>query len=310
MTGLLPPALEACLPDRLTDEIARISEHGRISWDDISEVRLRLDRPASLTISGENIPLGFRTPPAAMSDCVSRLCGGSVYAHGATINEGYIIFEGGIRVGLCGSYSSDANVGGISSLNIRIPHIIRGVGERILRRFREDGRISSTLIYSEPGVGKTTLLRDIASGLGESGRRVAVIDTRGEICIPEMFSDTLCDFLIGYPKAKGIETATRTLSPEVIICDELGGVEETKAILSAQNTGVPLIATAHASDLGSLLSRPNIRILHDEMIFSRYIGVSRERIGKRLSRCFLFDETPVGKISLEVAECTPLPVES
>lgn len=303
MIKLIPDALAACLPDRLCNEIGRAAEACRISKDDISEVRLRLGRPASLTVSGENLLLGFITSPENMADCVTRLCKGSVYAHCATINEGYIVFDDGIRVGVCGAFSSDANVGGISSLNIRIPHLIRGVSEPIIGRLISRGRISSTLIYSEPGVGKTTLLRDIASRLGgEFAKRAAVIDTRGEIFIPTMFSDTLCDFLIGYPRAKGISTVTRTLSPEVIICDELGGEDETRAILSAQNTGVPLIATAHARSLSELLSRPNIHILHEKGIFSRYIGISRERVGRRLSRCFSFNETPVG----EVEECTLL----
>ena len=83
----------------------------------------------------------------------------------------------------------------------------------------------------------------------------------------EMFENNLVDVLRGYPRAKGIEIATRTLSPEVIFCDEIGSAEEAKAILSAQNSGVPLIATAHADSRETLFRRPNIRILYENEIF-------------------------------------------
>ena len=65
------------------------------------------------------------------------------------------------------------------------------------------------------------------------------------------------------------------MSAEVIICDEIGSAEEAGAILSAQNSGVPLIASAHADSLSSLLIRPNIRQLREHGIFRYYIGLSR-----------------------------------
>ena len=91
----------------------------------------------------------------------------------------------------------------------------------------------------------------------------------------ELFSDRLVDVLHGYPRAKGIEIATRTLSPEVIFCDEIGSAEEARSILSAQNSGVPLIATAHAESRETLLRRPNIRLLYENGVFRYYIGLGR-----------------------------------
>lgn len=286
----------SCLPKRLIAELESL----KISFSELSELRLRLERPASLTVMGENIVLSTRVDRAELSECVSRFCRGSVYAHGDTICEGYISYIGGVRIGVCGSCSGGKNVGEISSLNIRIPHMIVGVSEPIVRSCFKNKELSSILIYSEPGIGKTTLLRDLAAHIGgELKKRVAVIDTRGELYLHEMLADTLCDVLIGYPKAKGIETATRTLSPEAVICDELGGIDETRAILSAQNTGVPLIASAHAGSLSELLMRPNIRLLHDEGVFSYYVGASRKRAGERLSRCFSFKYTPRAQIESE-----------
>ena len=121
------------------------------------------------------------------------------------------------------------------------------------------------------------MIRQLSSGAPP--RRVAVIDTRFEIETKPLQECCHVDFLSGYPRGKGIEIATRTLSPQYIICDEIGGYEEAEAILSAQNTGVPIIATAHASSVEELLLRPNIRTLHEHHLFSDYIGIQGLRIG-------------------------------
>lgn len=293
MTGqpLLPSSLEACLPERVMAELYELSRGGRVCAQDINEIRLRAARPMSVTCRGRNIALALTLLPSELDDCVTRLCHGSVYAHGDTIRAGYIRADGGVRVGVCGTLAADGRaVSEITSLNIRVPHMIRGVCDRVLALCTEPTRIRSLLIYSPPGVGKTTLLRDLAARLGTE-RRVAIIDTRGELYIEQMFADTLCDVLVGYPRAQGIEIATRTLSPEVLICDELGDADEARQILATVSAGVPIIASAHASTVGELLARPNIRMLHESRVFSGYVGISRESINGRLTRSFCCDFT-------------------
>ena len=282
--------LAQCLDPKLVGCISKLLANGQISKDDINEIRLRADRPSSITCQGRNITLSVTLSERELGECVTRLCGGSVYAHSDTVRMGYIMFSHGVRIGVCGTLAPDGRaVGTVTSLNIRIPHAIRGVCDGLYSLSVESGRISSMLIYSLPGVGKTTALRDLAAKLGEQ-YRVAVIDTRGELYIPRMFEGTLCDFLIGYPRAHAIEIAVRTMSPQVIICDELGDAGEAGQILSCVSTGVPIIASAHGENIAELISRPNIRLLHDGHVFSRYVGIRREKVGGRLSRSFLCDE--------------------
>ena len=269
-----------CLPEKERKQMGAFFL-GAVNRKKVTELRFRAGMPASVTYEERNITV-FEGREIIFSEndlraILSRLCEESVHTYGASINEGYVTLSGGVRVGVCGKAVSDGarviNVREVSSLAVRIPQALSGVCAEILPLIVKGQRIYSALFYSLPGAGKTTLIRDIAAKIGLK-RRVAVVDSRGEIYMREMFSRSICDFLEGYPKGAGIETATRTLSPELIICDEIGDGEAEK-IIAAQNTGVPLIATVHGGTLHALLQRPGIKKLYDAGVFRYYIGVSR-----------------------------------
>ena len=103
--------------------------------------------------------------------------------------------------------------------------------------------------------------------------RVALVDSRDELGFLPESRRLSVDVLTGYPKAEGIYIATAFMNPEVIICDEIGSPEEARAIASAQNCGVPLIASAHGEDILSVLRRPSMRALHDAYAFGLYVGI-------------------------------------
>lgn len=273
------------LPAHTSRRIASfLSARGDISGG-VSEIRLHGGRPTALCVEGRNVT-DFSgeydvCTDGEMAATLARLTEDSVHTFADTLREGFITLDGGYRVGVCGSANtSDGKIKGlygVGTLCIRIPRAITGKDGELLDIITRGGVVSSALIYSPPGVGKTTLIRSLASSLsrGDGARRVSVIDTRREIFMREMFADSAADFFEGYPRAAGIEIATRTQNPEAIICDEIGGDDEVRAVLSAQNAGVPLIATAHGKDVSDLYRRPNVRALIDAGVFRYLIGISR-----------------------------------
>ena len=192
--------------------------------------------------------------------------------------------KGGIRVGLCGragvSGGSVTGVSQISSFSIRIPHPAPPVGEEIARLLRRFSLTRGVLIYAPPAVGKTTLLRTGAARMagGECPLRVSVVDTRGELGYALTSPSLLIDLLSGYPRGVGLSIAARTLSAQLIVCDEIGDLSEAREIVEAHNCGVPLLASAHAADVAELLARPGMRLLHEARCFGAYVGLSR-RLG-------------------------------
>jgi len=273
----LPALLQRAFPKRLTEEI------GKTALGRIEEIRLRRDRCVSLTTERGTVRLSCVLCGREMDEMLGFFCEDSLYAYAASIRAGYLTLDGGIRIGLCGRAAGDGEyVGGvydISSMNIRLPAPMRNVGTavcQLLRRYRK-----GLLVYAPPGVGKTTLLRAVAASMagGFDPWRVAVIDTRGELGIYLDDRSLTVDLLSGYPRGAGIEIACRTMNAELMICDEIGEVAEARAILFSQNCGVPLLATAHAADVGELLRRPPLYELHDAHVFSHYVGLSRGKYG-------------------------------
>lgn len=284
----IPAAVADMLPARVRGEVSAVAA----GLCGIEEVRLHTGRRITLTASGDisraegrsaNYPTPAVLSQAEMDGVLTLLCGGSLYACRDTIVRGYVTYRGGYRVGVCGSAAvsggSIVGIGDVSTLAIRIPHTSPPVGAEICRLISDMSYTRGVLIYAPPGVGKTTLVRSVAARLaaGRDARRVAVVDERGELA-PGLGGVGLCvDILAGYPKARGIEIAARTLGAEVVITDEIGAREDADAVAAAQGCGVPLIATTHAGDIRELMCRPGIARLHATGAFGAYVGIRRAR---------------------------------
>lgn len=217
----------------------------------------------------------------------SGICRSSLYAYKEDIRNGFITLRGGHRVGIAGKMLPDGSVYDVSSLNIRIARQVRGCASKIIGQIiKNPNEIYNTLIVSPPACGKTTLIRDIARILGSGskspyfhGASVGIIDERSEIAAcyngkPANDVGLMTDVYDACPKEKGILMMIRSMAPEIIITDEIGGPGDAAAVESAMNAGVKLIATAHGSGLSDLKVRREIAAMIGSGVFEKYITLS------------------------------------
>ena len=246
-----------------------------------TEIRVRRGIGCSLSCGDGNYSVkGICVGEADMEQLFANLCRNAAFQFENQIENGYIPLPGGHRAGVCGSLVKNEHgnlrIKDLSSINIRVCRDLRGAADWLLPKLFCEDKFCSTLIVSEPCGGKTTLLTDLVRALSEKGLRSAIVDERGEIAavfkgVPQKNVGILADVLDGYPKPYGMMIALRTLSPQVLVCDEIGSYEETERMLEAMNAGVPVLATAHAQDEEELFNRPQIRRLIDAGAISKVV---------------------------------------
>ncbi len=271
--------LDGYLPIDILNEI---SKYGRVN-----EIRLKRNSQVVVKKDDRYFTIERITDDGCFDSIVNKLLEHSYHSKLEQLIEGYISLGEGYRVGIAGHAvvkdGSVTNLSEIVSVNIRIPHLIRGVCMPVVKYLESKSFTEGVLIYSPPGVGKTTLLRDLILCLCTAPyfKRLSVIDSRKEIYHPSMRNLPMLDIYSGYPKHKGIEQAIRTMAPDILICDEVGNDSETDAILANQSAGVPMIATAHGDRYPTLIKRQNIARMDKLGVFGCYIGIKRMGISNR-----------------------------
>lgn len=273
-------AVLACLPGQCRAEIERLALCRVDLYDSLSEIRLRAPGRSSIVVGGGNLTLFSTVTRQELGGTMARICRDSLYAFRDAIGNGYLPMTGGVRVGVCGEarYEGGRLVGvsEVSALVFRIPHGACDCADELFAEW-ERGIGAGMLIYAPPGGGKTTALRALAARIGGGGHpmRVVVVDERSEFCAAD-YTECTVDILRGYHRALGLEIAVRTLSPQVILMDEIGGEGEARAMLGVIKGGVPVIATAHARSYAELVSRKTLVGFLESGVFDVFVGLRRE----------------------------------
>ncbi len=264
----------------------------------------------------------------------------SLYAFEEEIRQGFLTMPGGHRVGLAGKAVSDEKgirtIRYISFLNIRLAHQIKGCADPVMPYLQEDGQVFHTLIISPPRCGKTTLLRDVirqlSDGILAAGKKpgdrtggksrnetagrgftVGVVDERSELAaccggVPQNDLGIRTDVLDCCPKALGMMMLVRSMSPDVIAVDEIGGLDDLEAVRYVMNCGCRLVATVHGSSLEDAAEKPVLRELVRERVFQRYIVLSGRKSAGTVEEILdengrlLYGEAMTGKTASDRAQ--------
>ncbi len=259
----------------------------------VQEIRLRADKPMILHQSGdyfyitaEGMPTlhsqkALHTTQDDIAECFALISKRSVYAFMEEIKGGFITIEGGHRVGISGRAVSDkgaiTNITDISGISIRVASQRKGIAAAVIPSIADENGVHNTLILSPPGAGKTTLLRDIARVLASS-KKVCIVDERGEIAgcvngVPQLDVGLMVDVLSGCPKSEGIMLMLRSMSPEVIVMDEIATASDAEALAAAISCGVTIIATIHGSSMDDLRNKAAIASILPQ--FRRVVVLSK-----------------------------------
>lgn len=281
------------LPLRLSDAVKAVSESAPVA---VCEIRLRIRAPLIVNIGGEDVHCTEIVTDEEMRYTVRALCGHSLYSHSETIREGYICTSGGLRAGVCGKAVTEngkiVSVTDISTVAIRIPHRVPGAGDAAYSAIEKGGFLRGVLVFSPPGIGKTTVLRELISLLGEGGIRTAVVDSRYELAAGA--EGIAADVLSGYPRAKGMEIAMRLLSPRVIVCDEISTADDLSAVIDCIGGGAAVAASVHGGSFGEVMTKPIVKELCAAGAFGSVIEISRSTGGVRKYKIHSLDEQRCG----------------
>lgn len=273
------------LPENIKIHLGKI-----IQENQLQEIRIRSDKPLVVQIGKKEIICEYTPNKEDLKTILQRISNYSIYAFEEEIKKGYITIKGGHRIGICGRCVIEKDevktIKNIASLNIRICREVIGCSDSLMSFVFKNNAVINTIIISPPKCGKTTLIRDMVRNISDGinkeafiGKKVCIIDERSEIgaCyngVPQLKVGLRTDILDSCPKSEGIMMAIRSMSPDVIVCDEIGTYKDMDSILFALNSGVNLITTIHGYGVEDLYSRPVFKEIIENKVFQRAIVLS------------------------------------
>ena len=276
------------LPNILKFSLENINENA------VNEIRLRVNAPIVINSYGNNKFLtknglsnsainAIICQQSFINEIILNVSNNCLYSINDQLINGFITTAGGIRIGVAGEIVYINNqiktIKNISSLNIRIPHLIENCSLNAYLYLINCNTIRNTLILSPAGAGKTTFLRDFTQQIVNkmNNLNVLVADERCELCSKCFGENNISNKIDVYSncsKKFAFENGIRSMKPDVIITDELNFSTDIEIIENAITCGVNVVASIHAKDIYDLKNKPNFQQILSKKLFNRFVVLS------------------------------------
>lgn len=260
-------------------------------FGDICEVRVRRDKNLVVYTLGERFELDYICGQEDIDYILRVATSRSLYAVEDSVRQGFISFDGGIRIGIVGEAVLDGGkLRSIKNINSLVIRIAKSVQTLPLEVFPIIENFDNTLIISPPYLGKTTMLRELTRRISNNGNDVLVIDERNELSATTNGVQSLdlganSDVIVGVPKKDCYEGAVRTMAPDVIVTDEIFGMLEVDCLVDTVRSGVKIMATAHGNDIDKFLSSPSYSPLKNVVANYLLLGDSVGKVKEVRCNC-------------------------
>lgn len=296
------PSIYIVRGETMKDELLRIFPlHRRkqleeLDWREaqLEEIRIRILQPVEFCYGKKSTFVGTVFTEADLDEMITYMSRYSLYAFEEELKQGFLTLKGGFRIGVAGAVQTEngklVRFTKIRYLNIRIARECIGCAKGVLPYIRKGYGIYNTLFISMPGMGKTTYLRDCIYALSQGtkeipGLKISVMDERSEIAgcylgVPQNHVGQRTDVFDACPKAEGILTAIRSMSPQVIAVDELGMEKDFQAVEQALTTGCRIIGTIHGNGMEDIKKNPFFKNNLEQQCFQRFVVITKKE-GKR-----------------------------
>lgn len=276
----------ALLPYHLRNEV-------ETKWTQVEEIRLRVGRRVSV-VKGckEYLMSADEGSLVSCGDLMTVLefaSQSSVHTVLERVKQGFVTISGGHRIGICGNAvvhdGKVENYRYISSLSLRVAREQIGVARELVKALYEGSQLENTLILAPPGMGKTTVLRDLvrclSDGDGVEAMRVGLADERGEVAatwegVPQLDVGCRTDVMDGCTKHVGITMLLRGMNPQALAVDEIVTRDDVEAVLDGIRCGVKILATAHGNNISDIKGRQMYKGMLGSGAFSKIVEIGIE----------------------------------
>ena len=269
----------------------------------LEEIRLRVDKNLILKFNQEELITNYKVKVKDILEILEKITENSIYTYEKQISQGFITLPGGHRVGIVGNAMADngevVSISFISGMNFRVAHQVKNCGNFVLEKIYSEGKFQNTLIVGSPGSGKTTLLRDLIRQISNGNRfskglNVGVVDERNEIASMYKGQEQTdlgirTDVMAGIAKSIGIKLLIRSMAPDVIAVDEIGGKLDRENVDYAICSGTKVLLTCHGNSFKDVKNNPELNQLLNNYAIERVI-ILDQNIKERAKEIYFLDK--------------------